>query len=77
MKTYAGILLVTVMTLALFACYQKSEVQGKQDLTEAFRTSVVVNDICVEDLRFYKSNLMTYYACEAGWTRDLCKPEKI
>lgn len=69
MKTKSGIILLIVLTLTILGCRNTND-KNQKDLTETVWTSVVVEDICLDTLRFHMDNKVSYYACEVGWTYD-------
>ncbi len=70
MNINTGIILSIVLTLAVIGCNQKTKDKNFKDLTETVWTSVVVEDICLDNLRFHADNKVSYYVCEVGWTYD-------
>ena len=70
MKINSGLILSFILTSAIFGCNQKSKANKLKELTETVWTSVVVEDICLDTLRFHANNKVSYYACEVGWTYD-------
>jgi len=70
MKTKTGIILSLVLTLTIIGCNQKTDDKESNDLTGTIWTSVVVQDICLDTLKFHADNEVSYYACEVGWTYD-------
>jgi len=69
MKTKSGIILINLLTLTILGCRDTND-KNQNDLTETVWTSVVVEDICLDTLRFHKDNMVSYYACEVGRTYD-------
>jgi len=70
MKTTTPILLSLVLILTIIGCNQKTDNTESNDLIGTVWTSVVVQDICIDTLKFHAENKVSYYACEVGWTYD-------
>lgn len=70
MRTNTGIIVSIILISSIFGCNLKSKDNKAKELIETVWTSVVVEDICLDTLRFHANNKVSYYSCEIGWTYD-------
>lgn len=68
MRTKTVIILSLILILTIIGCNQKTDNKKSNDLTGTIWTSIVVQDICLDSLKFHTKNKVSYYACEVGWT---------